>query len=49
MNVAGLTMGPKFADINSYIAQTLVYDVVVNGVAPAEALAKMQEAIEAAP
>ena len=48
-NVAGLTMGPKFADINSYIGQTLVYDVLVNGVTPKDALAKMQEAIEAKP
>ncbi len=48
-NVAPLTMGPKFADINSYIAQTLVYDVLVNDVTPKEALTKMQEAIEAAP
>ena len=48
-DVAPMVMGPKYPAIHDYIAQTLVYDVIVNGVAPADALAKMNEAIEAAP
>jgi arabinosaccharide transport system substrate-binding protein len=48
-DVAPMVMGPKFPAIRDYIAQTLVYDVLVNGVDPAEALQKMNDAIEAAP
>ena len=48
-DVAPMIMGPKFPAIRDYIAQTLVYDVLVNGVAPADALAQMNAAVEAAP
>jgi arabinosaccharide transport system substrate-binding protein len=48
-NVAPMVMGPKYPAIHDYIAQTLVYDVLVNNVSPKDALAKMNDAIAAAP
>jgi len=48
-NVAPMVMGPKYPAIHDYISQTLVYDVLVNGVSPKDALSKMNDAISAAP
>lgn len=46
-NVAPEYTGPRYPEIQDYFNTTLTYDVLTNGVAPADALAAAQSTIEA--
>jgi arabinosaccharide transport system substrate-binding protein len=47
-NVAPEYTGPQYPEIQDYLNTTLIYDIVQNGVSPADAAAAAQAAIEAA-